>query len=93
MLEIEGINCRLEQQIKFVDMCIMGMEKKYQEMKAFVDMQKVANCLSISKLQVDLLQVEESLASVEADFGSIAAAPWESDVGFNTINFFRCQGR
>ncbi|RCV25798.1 hypothetical protein SETIT_5G194900v2 [Setaria italica] len=78
----KGINCRLEQQIKFVDMCTMGVEeKKYQEMKAFVDMQKVANCLSISKLQVDLLQVEESLASVEADFGSIAAAPWESDVG------------
>uniref|UniRef100_K3XT67 Agenet-like domain-containing protein n=1 Tax=Setaria italica TaxID=4555 RepID=K3XT67_SETIT len=90
----KGINCRLEQQIKFVDMCTMGVEeKKYQEMKAFVDMQKVANCLSISKLQVDLLQVEESLASVEADFGSIAAAPWESDVGFNTINFFRYQGR
>jgi hypothetical protein len=82
MLGIEATNCRLEQQVKFLDMCIMGMEeKKYQKMKAFLGMQKAGNCLSISKLQVDLRQVEESLASVESDFCSIASAPWESDVG------------
>ncbi|OEL29364.1 hypothetical protein BAE44_0009616 [Dichanthelium oligosanthes] len=82
ILELEAINCGLEQQVKFLDMCIMGMEEqKYQEMKAIVDTQKAANCSSISKLQVDLCQVEESLASAEADFCSIAAAPWQSDVG------------
>ncbi|RLN24869.1 hypothetical protein C2845_PM07G10780 [Panicum miliaceum] len=35
ILEIEAVNCGLEQQVKFLDMCIMGMEEqKYQEMKA-----------------------------------------------------------
>jgi len=53
----------------------MGME----EMKASIDMQKTENCLSISKLQVDLCQVEESLKYVEAVFCSIATAPWQSD--------------
>jgi len=58
----------------------MGMEeKKYQEMKASLGMQKIENCSSISKLQVDLCQVEESLKYAEADFCSIATAPWQSD--------------
>ena len=82
ILEIEAVNCGLEQQVKFLDMCILGMEEhKYKEMKASVSMQKEATCSSISKLQLELHQVEESLASVEADFCSIAAAPWQSDVG------------
>lgn len=82
ILEIEAVNCGLEQQVKFLDMCILGMEEqKYQEMKASVSMQKAANCSSISKLQLDLRHVEESLEAVEADFCSIASAPWQSDVG------------
>ncbi|XP_025819355.1 uncharacterized protein LOC112895600 isoform X2 [Panicum hallii] len=86
ILEIEAVNCGLEQQVKFLDMCIMGMEEqKYQEMKGYVAMWKAANCSSISKLQADLRQVEDSLASVEADFCSIAAAPWQSDVGCSIL--------
>ena len=82
ILEMEAVNCGLEQQVKFLDMCILGMEEqKYQEMKASVSMQKAANCSSISKLQLDLRHVEESLEAVEADFCSIASAPWQSDVG------------
>ncbi|CAO2190610.1 unnamed protein product [Urochloa humidicola] len=82
ILQIEAANCGLEQQVKFLDMLIMGMEEqKYQEMKASVEMKKAANRSSISKLQVDLHQVEESLVSAEADFCSIAAAPWETDNG------------
>ncbi|CAL4956264.1 unnamed protein product [Urochloa decumbens] len=81
ILETEAANCGLEQQLKFLDMLIMGVEEqKYQEMKASVAMKKVANHSSISKLQVDLRQVEESLAAVEGDFCSIAAAPWKADV-------------
>ena len=62
IFEIEATNCGLEQRLKVLDMCVMGMEeKKYQEMKASLGMQKTENCSSISKLQVDLCQVEESL--------------------------------
>jgi len=62
IFEIEATNCGLEQRLKVLDMCVMGMEeKKYQEMKASLGMQKIENCSSISKLQVDLCQVEESL--------------------------------
>ncbi|CAL4975904.1 unnamed protein product [Urochloa decumbens] len=82
ILETEAANCGLEQQLKFLDMLIMGMEEqRYQEMKASFEMKKAANHSSISKLQVNLRQVEESLAAVEADFCSIAAAPWKADVG------------
>lgn len=78
ILEIEAINCGLEQRLKFLDMCIMGMEeKKYQEMKGSLDIQKTENCSLISKLQVYLCQVEESLKYAEADFCSIATAPWQ----------------
>lgn len=78
ILEIEAINCGLEQRLKFLDMCIMGMEeKKHQEMKGSLDMQKTENCSLISKLQVYLCQVEESLKYAEADFCSIATAPWQ----------------
>ncbi|XP_066311976.1 uncharacterized protein [Miscanthus floridulus] len=80
IFEIEAINCGCEQRLKVLDMCVMGMEeKKYQEMKASLGMQKTENCSSISKLQVDLCQVEESLKYAEADFCSIATAPWQSD--------------
>jgi hypothetical protein len=41
ILKIEAVNCGLEKQVKFLDMCIKGMEEqKYQEMKAYVSMQK-----------------------------------------------------
>ncbi|KAG0538031.1 hypothetical protein BDA96_03G200500 [Sorghum bicolor] len=80
--EIEAMNCGLEQRLKVLDMCVMGMEEnKYQEMKASLDMQKTENWSSISKLQVDLCQVEESLKHAEAEFCSIATAPWQSDDG------------
>nr|CAB3473273.1 unnamed protein product [Digitaria exilis] len=60
----------------------MGMEEqKYQEMKSFIDTQKAANCSSISKLQACLHHVEELVASADADFCRIAAAPWQSEVG------------
>lgn len=82
ILEIEAINCGLEQQLKVLDMCAMGMgEKKYQEMKGSLERQRTENCSSISKLQIDLCQVEESLKYAEADFSSIATAPWQSDDG------------
>ena len=85
ILKIETDNCILEEQVKLLDMCITGMDqKKYQEMRAFVDMQKAGNRLSISALHANLRQVEDSLAFVEANFRSIAVAPWESDVGSET---------
>ncbi|KAF8696606.1 hypothetical protein HU200_036221 [Digitaria exilis] len=98
ILEIEATNCSLEQQGKILDMCIMAMEEqKYQEMKSFIDTQKAANCSSISKLQACLHQVDELVAAADADFCSIAAAPWQqSEVGSSQAQPFSAvtyQGR
>ncbi|KAJ1283921.1 hypothetical protein BS78_03G164200 [Paspalum vaginatum] len=85
IFEMKGVNCALERHLKFLD-SIMWVAKKYQEMKTSVGIQKAANCSSISKLQVDLHQVEESLVSAEANFCSIAAAPWQSEPDLNYGN-------
>uniref|UniRef100_A0A0A9BKR4 Uncharacterized protein n=1 Tax=Arundo donax TaxID=35708 RepID=A0A0A9BKR4_ARUDO len=89
ILKTEMVNCDLEQRLKLLDMFISGLGEEltqYRETtKASLVMQKAANCLYISKLQVKLHQVEESLMSVETDFNTIAAAPWCSDDGSSLL--------
>ncbi|KAL6884552.1 hypothetical protein ACP4OV_010488 [Aristida adscensionis] len=77
LLNVEMVNCGVEQQLKLLD--ITGLwEKlvKYREMMASLVTKKTENLSYISKLHDKLHEVEESLRSAEADFNSIASAPW-----------------
>ncbi|KAL6597856.1 hypothetical protein ACP70R_046661 [Stipagrostis hirtigluma subsp. patula] len=82
ILQIELANCGVEQRLKLLDITGLGEElMHYRETKASLTRQNSVNCSYILKLQNDLRQVEESLMSAEADFVSVASAPWRSDVG------------
>ncbi|TVU34063.1 hypothetical protein EJB05_15888, partial [Eragrostis curvula] len=80
LLKLDVANYGVEKQLKLLEMCMTGLgEEPFREKKASLVTQHSANNSYISKFQLEMRQVEESMVSVEADFNNTVASPWCSD--------------